>query len=119
LRPTPGEPKATAGPLWTGLLGDASFVRRVLAAGREHGHVSAEATKLLERLEEEATAPALYFEVDDFTRATKQNAPRMPALLEGLRALGHVAVRTHFSDRGFKTDAPPQTILGLLLAPRP
>ncbi len=114
-----GAPRDSAGPLWTGPLCQPEFVKRVRLAAEEHKHISKEAIKLLERLDEEATAPGLYYEIDDFTSLGKINSPRLETFLDELRAGGHVATRTHFSDRGFKTDASPDQVMATLSTQRP
>lgn len=103
-----------AGPLWAGALSDRALLERILR------DLPAWATNDLRRrltlLHEEADAPPLYYTIDEFTRSLKTSAPRMEKLLERLREAGHVATRTHFTPRGFKTDAPPQAVQRALKA---
>ena len=114
-----GAPRSSAGPLWVGPLCEPDFVKRVRRAASEHKHVSRETEKLLERLDEEARSPGLYYEIDDFTSLGKVNSPRLDVFLETLRKQGHVATRTHFSDRGFKTDASTDQVMTMLLPANP
>lgn len=117
LRAEPGPPETTAGPLWAGPLGEPGFVARLRDAGEEDPVASAEARRLLRRVADEAGAPGLYYEIDDFTRAAKTNAPPLEALLKSLRDAGRVAARTHFSARGFRTDATPAEVFAALAPP--
>lgn len=119
MQDAPATAKESAGPLWTGPLSVPTFVTQVRHAAEEHQHICREAIRLLERLEGEASAPPLYHEIDDFTSLGKTNAPRLEVFLERLRASGHVATRTHFSDRGFKTDASPDQVMTMLSPARP
>jgi len=97
-----------AGPLWAERFSDARLLEAIV------NDLPKWATNDLRRrlgvLREEAEAPPLYYTIDEFTRSLKKSAPKMERLLEGLRDAGHVATRTHFTPRGFKTDAPPAAI---------
>jgi tRNA (guanine26-N2/guanine27-N2)-dimethyltransferase len=119
LQSEPAAPKTFAGPLWTGPLCDLAFMHRVRATAAQHPNLSKETTKLLERLDEEAAAPPLYYEIDDFTSLGKTNSPKLEVFLQRIRDDGHVATRTHFSDRGFKTDASPDQVMATLSRPLP
>lgn len=101
LEPPPGTPGA--GPLWAGALGDLALLQRLESPRRD-------VQKLLNLLREDAGSPPLYYTIDEFTRSTKVNAPKLDHLLERLRQSGHCATRTHFTPRGFKTDASPDSI---------
>jgi tRNA (guanine26-N2/guanine27-N2)-dimethyltransferase len=97
-----------AGPLWAGPFCDAGRLDAIL---RDLPTWAAtDLRRRLQLLREEAAAPALYYTIDEFTRSLKTSAPKMERLLERLRKEGFVATRTHFTPRGFKTDAPPSAV---------
>lgn len=108
LAPLPPPHTEWGGPLWSGPLTDP----RLLAAMGDR--LPPESPRDLQRhlrmLREESASPPLYYTVDEFTRSAKVNAPRLERLLGRLRERGHRATRTHFTPRGFKTDAPVATI---------
>lgn len=107
VAPQPEPGAGWAGPLWTGPLSDPSLVAAMAQAAAKDETVGAPAKRLVQRLSEEAGAPPLYYTVDDLTRRQQLNAPRIERVIESARSAGHVAVRTHFSPRGIKTDAGP------------
>lgn len=101
------------GPLWSEPLCDPGFVERVAT---EALAASAATRRRLDFLAAEARSPALYYTIDEFTRSLKTDAPRLATLVERLRARGHAASRTHFTPRGFKTDATVAQIVDALRA---
>jgi tRNA (guanine26-N2/guanine27-N2)-dimethyltransferase len=107
---------AWAGPLWTGPLGDRSWVEGVHAeaGGRAFPR---DTVGLLERLVEEAGAPALFTSMPELGRAVKGSLPRIDAFMGRLREAGHVAVRTHFDPQGVKTDADWAAMARLVTPP--
>ncbi|MBI2079017.1 MAG: methyltransferase domain-containing protein [Euryarchaeota archaeon] len=111
---SPPAMSASAGPLWTGPLFDAALIKKIAASAPSMEGISKEALRLVERWNEEAAAPGLYFDVDDFTRDRQLESPRLERWLEGIRERGFVATRTHFTPRGMKTDARYDDVLGVL-----
>lgn len=118
MAPEPPPADAWAGPLWGGPLSSPPLLDRLAAgAGPEFAR---DVHRLVDLLREESTAPPLYYTIDEFTREMRRNAPRMPRLIESIRATGRAAARTHFTPRGFKTDATAHELRGLLQrAPTP
>lgn len=107
------------GPLWTGPLVDPELAASAAAASLTRPGISKAAQQLLARLSEEATAPGLYHMVEELTRGTTTEAPRMEDWIERVRAGGHRAVRTHFTPRAIKSDAPLEALRSALAsAPR-
>jgi tRNA (guanine26-N2/guanine27-N2)-dimethyltransferase len=103
---------AYAGPLWAGPLSEPATLDAI--AADVPPWAANDVRRRLALLREEAEAPPLYYTIDEFTRTAKTNAPRIERLLEGLREGGHAATRTHFTPRGFKTDAPPDVVRNVL-----
>lgn len=94
-----------SGPLWTGEIFDAAFVRMMSDAVQEH-KVDGNCKKNLDMAAAEAGMPAAYYTSDEIASRTKQSAMPMNDILEALESVGYRASRTSFSQTGFKTDAP-------------
>jgi tRNA (guanine26-N2/guanine27-N2)-dimethyltransferase len=132
-----GTPAHAAGPLWTGPLHDAAFVRRVQVAVPvidELSHV-AYLDKQLAATEEECTLdraaddrqateskPAAkcvvgFLDIHELASRQRRNAPSMET---ALLALGVSGSRTHICGHGIKTDLPvAEVIRRLWPAPAP
>lgn len=92
-----------AGPLWAGPTANEAFLAKLLDGLPKGAPRDLERT--LRLLKDECPGPPLYYTIDEFTRHLKTNAPRLERVLERLRQKGRVATRTHYTPRGFKTDA--------------
>lgn len=96
------------GPLWGGPLDDADALAAIAAKLPAHAGTLArreDVEELLELLAEEARAPPLFFDLHHASSRAGVDVPRTEAAFAALRAAGHVAARTHVSNRGLKTDA--------------
>jgi len=103
----PPRPETPAlGPLWLGPLGDAD----VLRAMEDHAP-SARSGRLLTALRDELPLPPLYVRLDELARAASVPPPPLGRFLDELRSRGFLAVRTHFSPIGVKSDAPPEELI--------
>jgi tRNA (guanine26-N2/guanine27-N2)-dimethyltransferase len=113
-----GRPVRVGGPLWTGGLGDAAVLRRLLALADSRPLAAGDAVRAaLAGWLDEAGAPPLFYDLH--AAAARCGAVAMPPLetiRQRLESLGHVAVRTHFGRTGVKTDAGPGLILELIAA---
>ncbi len=90
------------GPLWMGLLAEPSRVREMVPSS----WISDPAARLASRLQKESVLPPFFVTTDELAAQERGSPPRLAAFLDGLRALGFRAERTHFHPRGVKTDAP-------------
>ena len=100
-----------AGPLWTGELHspellDSISVHDALGTRKR-------CMKAIDLWCGEAGAPPLYYRVDELSKRTRRQPPRMAHLVEQLRSHGMQAVSTHFNPKGFKTDMPVGELLQL------
>lgn len=95
------------GPLWLGPLADDGILAR-LRPGTSTGYA---ASLLLDRLRGEAGLPPFFGENNAMARRAGVDPPPLDAVLEALRTRGHRAVRTHFRENAFKTDAPWEDVL--------
>jgi tRNA (guanine26-N2/guanine27-N2)-dimethyltransferase len=62
-------------------------------------------------IREESEAPVTYFAVDKICDKLNLPVPSQSSVLEKLKEQGFEAVRTHFNSRGFKTNAPSNSIM--------
>lgn len=98
-----GPGRDAVGPLWLGSLGDDAVLRRL----QPSAWTSVASARLLSLLKSEADMPPFFVTTDELAAGTHHAPPRLDRFLEGLRAIGYRATRTHFHPRGVKTDAPP------------
>ena len=107
--PTLGE-RGPYGPLWVGPLFDGPTVRGLRvppSAARP-----AETSRFIDRLKEETGADCpFYYESNRLSsQLGLRSPPGLARLLDGLRARGFRAARTHARPEGFRTDAPRETV---------
>jgi len=98
-----GPGRDAVGPLWLGSLGDGAVLRRL----QPSAWTSVASARLLSLLKSEADMPPFFVTTDELAAGTHRAPPRLDRFIEGLRAIGYRATRTHFHPRGVKTDAPP------------
>src|SRR2546425_1244892 len=90
------------GPLWLGPLGDSAVVREL----QPSGWTSVSSARLLSLLKTESEMPPFFVTTDELAAREHRPPPKLDRFIDGLRAIGHRATRTHFHPRGVKTDAP-------------
>ncbi len=90
------------GPLWLGPLGEPRIVRRLAASS----WTSIGAARLLSVVQGESGGPPFFVTTDELAALERGSPPKLDRFIEGLRAIGYDATRTHFHPRGVKTDAP-------------
>lgn len=104
-----------AGPLWLGRLVDKEFCEEML---REIEGSTLEnvkfAAKLIVRLIDEADAPLTYYVSDEVCERLRVPIPPINDIVSELNFRGYLSTRTHFHDRGFKTEAPSETVLEVI-----
>jgi len=99
------------GPLWAGKLQDKKSIAELRSVLFEKKlNTKNMVWKMLDLLEEEADAPAFYYNTDDLASVLKMSPPKMKTIFDSLKNEGYSVYRTHFSPTGFKTDAPVKVI---------
>ncbi|MGV8176933.1 MAG: hypothetical protein ACP5NX_03980, partial [Candidatus Bilamarchaeaceae archaeon] len=104
------------GPLWGGELHDPTVLEKMekLNAGRGYADKE-ELAKTTSLMRNELGFAPYFFDVHGAAKvAGKGRIPPMQEVMEGLRARGFGAERTHFSPTGIKTDACMKDITALL-----
>jgi len=96
-----------AGPLWLGQLWDKGFIERVARelANRDF-KLKWQELELLNLCAGEAGGPPTFYDAHEVARRAGVSPPKLGKALEGLRARGYFASRTHFSGTGIRSDAP-------------
>ena len=97
------------GQLWTGLLHDREFVKRMLRQDQD-----TRCKKVLDAAAEEASGIPYYFRSDEISSRLRTNPHSVQKIIEKLKAAGFIASRTALNPGGFKTDARIDRILEVL-----
>ena len=109
--PTCGAKLSAAGPLWLGRIANKDFCSKMI--GEIEGRSLRNEKKILKTLSlvnDEAEAPITYYAVDKICDKLNLRVPPQKKVLNRLQEEGFQAVLTHFNSRGFRTDAPANTI---------
>jgi len=99
------------GPLWTGKLQDKKMIKELRTILFEKKlNTKNILWKLLDLLEEEADAPDFFYTTDEVASYLKLSPPRLNMVFKQLENNGFKVYHTHFSNTGFKTNAPKKEI---------
>ncbi|MEM4188111.1 MAG: tRNA (guanine(10)-N(2))-dimethyltransferase [Candidatus Hadarchaeum sp.] len=103
------------GPLWVGKLANKTFIHEVIddLSGRDF-RLKHQELSLLYRCAEETEGPPTFYDLNRCAGFLKKSPPKMGELISTLRNNGYFASRTHFSNTGFRTDAPIEEILKII-----
>ena len=109
--PRCGGKLSVAGPLWLGRVADRKFCSLMeLEAGGRGLRQKKRLLKMLSLVKNEAEAPVTYFAVDKICDKLNLPVPAQKKVLDKLKEAGFQAILTHFSSRGFRTDAPANMV---------
>ncbi len=112
--------RTVIGPLWTGALHSPDTMSKLsgsfeeildrantgeLPGNNTHSFPVRNLEKHFRLWSAECDLPPLFYHVDVLARKWKASSPNMNDLMEALRRRGFSAARTHFEDKGIKTDA--------------
>jgi tRNA (guanine26-N2/guanine27-N2)-dimethyltransferase len=109
--PRCGRQTSQAGPLFLGRLTDRELCSRLIRLQDPGRNASGRLLRLLSLEFEEADAPPTYYTVDTICDRLGTRTPSPASVVDGLKARGYTASRTHFAGGGFKTDAPVEVII--------
>jgi tRNA (guanine26-N2/guanine27-N2)-dimethyltransferase len=95
-----------AGPLWLGSLFDLGFCEEMIdeLEGRNFKE-KRRIRSMFEKIRAEAEAPPTYYVVDKICDKYGIPTPPLREIIRGLRERGYAAARTHFHERGVRTNA--------------
>jgi tRNA (guanine26-N2/guanine27-N2)-dimethyltransferase len=109
--PVCGAKLSVAGPLWLGRIADKNFCSLMEKEAEERSfRQTKKLQKILSLVRNEAEAPVTYYAVDIICDKLNLPVPPQKKVLGKLREKGFQAVLTHFKSRGFRTDAPSDTV---------
>jgi len=89
------------GPLWAGLLHDSAVVKTLDPSA----WTTPQTARLVSTIQAEADLPPFYVTTEELAEWAGGSPPKLLRFIDGLRAMGHRAARTHFHPLGVKTDA--------------
>ena len=103
--------KKDIGPLWMGKLQDKRVIEELRTGLFEKKlGTKGELWKLLDLLEEESDAPAFFYTTDGLASILKKSPPKRKTVFDSLKNKSYQVFRTHFSQTGFKTNAPIEKV---------
>ncbi len=102
-----GERGVVIGPLWRSRLNDPDFIKAMAREDREYMGSRERIEKLLDLLLDESTVEDnLHLKIEQAASFARTNMKRVNEILEAIRGLGYVAVRSHFGPTSIRTRAP-------------
>lgn len=115
--PLCGQKILWGGPLWIGNIGNKDIVRKITNYVKDVQYISEKEkdflSNMLEKMyfDQESIEP--YYTTDGLSSLYKINEPSLDKLIYNLREKGYIAAKTHFSPKGFKTNAAIDFIIKL------
>ena len=116
IYPFEKQKESQIGPLWMDRLHNIHALKQIrsVVLSRNFGTKNA-LIKLLDLLEDEASAPPFFYTTDSLASRLKCSPPPLHTLMENIQNQGYPVYRTHFNPCGFKTLAPAQFIEKIFL----
>lgn len=103
--------KKEIGPLWTGKLHNKIIVKELRSILFEKKlNTKNSLFKQLDLFEEESDTPCFFYTSDSLASFLKKSPPKLEYIFDNLRENGYDVFKTHFSQTGFKTNAPRNEI---------
>jgi tRNA (guanine26-N2/guanine27-N2)-dimethyltransferase len=99
----------SAGPLWTGRIWDPDFLLEL----RPRSYMSSKTSKLLDMIKTETAIDEPYYSSDEIASRLKVHTPSLTNIMESLKKEGFSASLTHFDPKGFRTNAPLESVLSV------
>ena len=105
--PNCGAALSAGGPIWLGKIFEKRFCQMTMEnLKRRSWKTKEEISQILGTIMIEADGPPTYFEVDKISEKLRISSISVRRIIEALRSRGYFASRTHFSQKGLRTDAP-------------
>ncbi|PON86549.1 tRNA methyltransferase, Trm [Trema orientale] len=101
-----------SGPLWTGLLHDASYLTDMLNLAKEWGWAGGGTETALEKLlkqmvdESDPRLPFGFIKLDEVASRAKVNSPPLRIMMNAIQKEGYAVSRSHISFNAIKTNCP-------------
>jgi tRNA (guanine26-N2/guanine27-N2)-dimethyltransferase len=104
--PNCGAKLSVSGPLWLGKIADKNFCLHIEKEMKERVfREKKKLQKIVSLVQNEAEAPITYYAVDKICDKLNLPVPPQRKVIDQIEKLGFHAVLTHFTSRGFRTDA--------------
>ena len=113
--PECGEKLIVAGPMWLGPVQNEEFIDSMIEiADEKELNQKDKVLKLLNSCKMEANAPSTFYDIHKVCRALKISAPKFDKVFDRLEEKGFIAVKTHYSPLGIKTNATNKELMDTL-----
>jgi len=104
------------GPLWMGETGNKSIIKKLITyIFNKNLNTKNKLLKLIDLLEKESDAAPFFYMTDSIASYLKKSSPNMNYLFQKINEKGYYAIKTHFSNIGFKTNAPIDEIENIFI----
>jgi len=104
------------GPLWMGKIGNKKIIKKIIPYILiKKFNSKFELLKLLEILEKESDVNPFFYSTDKISSNLKKPTPKIDFIFNKLNEKGYYAIKTHFSEIGFKTNAPINEIENIFI----
>ncbi|MBN1683021.1 tRNA (guanine(10)-N(2))-dimethyltransferase [Candidatus Bathyarchaeota archaeon] len=101
-----GNKMMVGGPMWLGELSDSCFLEEIQKHySNSNIYCDPRLARLLHSLKEEVNAPITFYNIDEICSKINQSSTSLEKFIEKIKDSGFEAVRTHFNERGIKTNA--------------
>ena len=113
--PECGEKLIVAGPMWLGPVQNEEFIDSMIEIAEEKDlNQKEKVLKLLNSCKIEANAPSTFYDIHKVCRALKISAPKFEKVFDKLEEEGFIAVKTHYSPLGIKTNASNKELMDII-----
>ena len=113
--PECGEKLIVAGPMWLGPVQNEEFIDSMIEIAEEKDlNQKEKVLKLLNSCKIEANAPSTFYDIHKVCRALKISAPKFDMVFDKLKEEGFIAVKTHYSPLGIKTNASNKELMDII-----
>ena len=113
--PECGEKLIVAGPMWLGPIQNEEFIDSMIEIAEEKNlNQKDNVLKLLNSCKIEANAPSTFYDIHKVCRALKISAPKFDKVFDKLEEEGFIAVKTHYSPLGIKTNASNKELMDII-----
>ena len=110
-----GEKLIVAGPMWLGPVQNEEFIDSMIEIAEEKDlNQKEKVLKLLNSCKIEANAPSTFYDIHKVCRALKISAPKFDMVFDKLKEEGFIAVKTHYSPLGIKTNASNKELMDII-----
>ena len=101
--------------MWLGPVQNEEFIDSMIEiADEKELNQKDKVLKLLNSCKIEANAPSTFYDIHKVCRALKISAPKFDKVFDKLEEEGFVAVKTHYSPLGIKTNATNKELMDIV-----